>query len=364
MRPLLIRGVMILTAVSIAVIPACKIMPLGWEKGSSRDKRELVCFRGHSGTVSSVAFSPDGKMMLSTSADKTFRLWDVASGQQIRSESEKIENSRYVAPLPAGAVFSPDGGKVVYMNSDQRIREWDLKVEMTWEVPSFSSDSSQSALVVFAPDARLLASVGTDNTILVWNVSTGKKLQVLKGHSGQVNSVVFTPNNRLLSGSADGTIRLWDLNSGKELRTYRDNGGWILACSPSGFLAISYKAGGWGQEGVLQLWDLETGEPIRNLQGHVGPVNCAVFSPDGRRVLTGSGYGYGFPDSATSAEMEDRTMRLWDVGTGKELARYKGHSMGVTAVAFSPDGTRALSGSLDTTIRLWALPKEIPVENQ
>jgi WD40 repeat protein len=276
----------------------------------------------------------------------------------------------------AEANFSPDGSRFAYISKSRAIRLCDAKSGK--EIRYFRTVSEglrdSQSIVAFSPDGRQLVFGGPENTILVWDVQCGKKLRSLEGHSAPISFLQFTPAGRLLSGSGDGTMRLWDLETGKGLRTYRecevaysgsqDPQKFIVACSPSGFVALSWKAGCWGQEGILQLWGVETGEAIRKLQGHVGPINCAAFSPDGRRVLTGSGYGHGFPDSATSAEMEDHTMRLWDVATGKELACYKGHSMGVTAVAFSPDGKRASSGSHDTTVRLWALPDQIPVKNQ
>src|SRR5260370_9550762 len=322
-------GLTILAAVSVAVIPACNNIPFAWETGGARGKKTLVCFKGHTDSIAGVGFSPDGKMVLSSSLDGTIRLWDAAGGQEIRC----VGSNRWSDPSPisAGVIFPSDGRAIIFVDKHQSIREWDLKSGFVWDTPCRFPHPFQGHLVNFSPDASQLASLGADNTILVWDVKSGKKRINLKGHSDQVNAVVFTPDGRVLSGGADGSMRLWDLATGKELRKFAALGSssFSVACSPSGFLALAGEAGGLriGERGTIRLWDVETGEAIRNLEGHDGPVNCVAFSPDGRRALSGSGFGFPpFPDSASLAALEDHTLRLWDVATGNDLARFARHS--------------------------------------
>ncbi len=241
----------------------------------------------HSGRVSSVAFSPDGKMVASGSADKTVRLWDTQTGETI---GEPWQDHRDVV---LSVAFSPDGKQVVSGSEDNTVRLWDVQTGEAIGEP-WQGHGGNVRSVDFSPDGKMVASGSDDKTVRLWDAQTGETIgEPWQGHSDWVNSVAFSPDGRMVvSGSADKTVR---------------------------------------------LWDAETGQPIGEAwQGHSNSVRSAIFSPDGKKVVSGS---------------QDNTMRLWDAQTGETIDEpWKGHSDSVKSVAFSPDGKKVVSGSLDNTV--------------
>ena len=182
----------------------------------------------------------------------------------------------------------------------------------------------------------LLASASADNTIGLWDVSSGRELRALSGHKGWVKCVAFSPDGRLLaSGSNDKTIKIWDVATGAELLSLAGHTAPIesIAFSGDGHLLAS-----GGADNSVKLWDVTTGREASALRGHSGWVTAVAFSNDGKWVATGS---------------MDTTVRLWEVATGRELRVMKGHADRINALAFSPDGEWIASASSDWTTRLW-----------
>ncbi|KAI7974215.1 hypothetical protein EIK77_004967 [Talaromyces pinophilus] len=162
------------------------------------------------------------------------------------------------------------------------------------------------------------------------------ELQALEGHSGRVNSVVFSPDSqRVASGSKDTTIKLWDAKTGSELQTLRGHSDSVIsvAFSPDGETVASGSS-----DYTVKLWDAKTGSELQTLRGHSDPVRSVAFSPDGQTVASGS---------------SDNIIKLWDAKTGSELQTLRGHLYSVISVVFSPDGETLASGSNDDTIKLW-----------
>jgi len=301
-------------------------------------KAEIVPQLGHSGQVASVAFSPDGKAALSGSYDKTLRLWDLATGREIRKFEGHSGGVTSVA-------FSPDGKAALSGSYDQTLRLWDLVTGR--EIRKLEGHSGPVFSVAFSPDGKAALSGSDDKTLRLWDLATGREIRKFEGHSDRVTSVAFSPDGKAaLSGSYDKTLKLWDVASGQilhDLQAQADVDS--LAFSPDGKHFVS---GGWGEwvdgsmKGVLKLWDAETGELLRAFAGHSGQVFSVAFSPDGKAALSG---GW------------DKTVRLWDLAAGREVQAFEGHSDGVRSVALSPDGKAALSGSDDKTLRLWDLAR-------
>ena len=192
--------------------------------------------------------------------------------------------------------------------------------------------------VVFSPDGQLALSGSVDQTLKLWDVSSGREIRTFKGHRRAVSSVAFSPDAQLaLSGSYDRTLKLWDVSSGREIRAFEGHTNFVesVAFSPDGRWALS---GGGDKCGEMELWDVSSGREIRTFKGHTESVESVAFSPDGQWALSGS---------------EDDTLKLWDVSSGRDIRTFRGHTAEVNSVAFSPDGRRALSGSEDGTVRLW-----------
>jgi WD40 repeat protein len=310
---------------------------------------------GHTNWVTSVAFSPDGRLLASGSYDRTIKLWDVASGSLVRTLKGHTSSVFSVA-------FSPDGRLLASGSADETIKLWDVASGSL--VRTLSGHTGDVTSVAFSPDGRLLASGSgeLDKTIKLWEVATGKEVRTIDpfppcvpppGHicvSWQVywHSVAFSPDGKLLaSGSASGTvydtIKLWEVASGSLVRTLEGHTGSVysVAFSPDGRLLASgscsqRNSSGYCIQGEIKLWEVATGSLVRTLTGHTGWVASVAFSPDGRLLASGSG-----------------DIKLWDVASGREVRTLTGHTYGVWSVAFSPDGKLLASGSSDETIKLW-----------
>jgi WD40 repeat protein len=268
-----------------------------WDVATGRQLREL---KGHTGGVNAVALSPNGRTLVSASHDATLRLWDPAAGKQVRKIQVPDATAREGGPSQEKGIHY--GGVLT---------------------------------VAYSPDGRLLASGSCDGTVRVWDAGTGKELHTLPRHGREVNSVTFSPDgNVLASGSRDHTVRLWDPRSGKQLQLRQGHDGrvWNLAVSPDGRLAAVLA------ENQVTLWSLATGQQLHVLRGHTGAVYAVAFTPDGRAVASGSA---------------DGTVRLWDTATGRELRRLLEHRPPVYSLAFTPVGNRLLSGEANGVLHFW-----------
>jgi WD40 repeat protein len=292
--------------------------------------RESHRLKGHSASILSVVFSPDGQIIASGSEDGTIRLWNL-DGNSIRPPFQ------YHAGWVFSVAFSPDGQLIASGSSDKTIRLWDLDGNPIGK--PFEGHSASVRSVAFSPDGQTIVSGSDDRTIRLWDLDGNPVGVPFQGHRNSILSVAFSPDGQVIaSGSADETIRLWDLNCNfigvKSLQGHR-NLVWSVAFSPDGQTIASGSA-----DETIRLWDLN-GNPVgRAFAGHRHSVLSVAFSPDGQTIASGS---------------TDETIRVWDLGGNLIGIPFQGHRHSVLSVAFSPDKQTIVSGSDDATIRLWDL---------
>ena len=310
-----------------------------WDTKSGKPNVEPM--RGHTGTVFSVAFSPDGSRIVSGSGDGTLILWHTRSGKPLgdpmRGHTDKVR----------ALAFSPNGSWIVSGSDDKTLILWDAENGKTIGEP-MKGHTGEVRAVAFSPDGSRIVSGSHDNTLILWDAKNGKQIgKPLRGHRSPVTSVAFSPDgSRIVSGSADGTLILWDAESGKPIgEPMRGHTGTVnaVAFSPDGNQIVS---GSW--DNTLILWNVESGKPIgKPMRGHESSVNAVAFNPDGSRIVSGS---------------DDKTLILWDVESGKPIGEpMRGHTRVVTSVAFSPDGGRIVSGSDEGTLILWDAKSGKPI---
>jgi WD40 repeat protein len=301
----------------------------GWEHEYLRTLFHAthLTFQGHTHSVFSVVFSPDGRRLASASYDRTVKVWEAQTGQ------EQLTLKGHPGAVTSVA-FSPDGRRLASASYDRTVKVWDAQTgqeQLTLKVHRGAVTS-----VVFSPDGRRLASASDDGTVKVWEAQTGQEQLTFEGHSSLVSSVVFSPDGRrLASASYDRTLKVWEAQTGVELRTLQGHTQPVrsVVFSPDGRRLASAS-----NDGTVKVWDGHTGRELRTLQGHTYSVFSVVFSPDGRRLASAS---------------EDRTVKVWDAQTGKETFTLPGHAMAVTSVSFSPDCSRLASASWDKTVKVW-----------
>ena len=192
--------------------------------------------------------------------------------------------------------------------------------------------------VAITPNEELAVSGSADNTLKVWDLSSGEVIRTLKGHAGSVNAVGVTPNGEFaLSGSSDNSLKIWDLSSGEVSHTLHGHGAWVNALSISGNGKLALSA---SSDRTLKVWDLSSGQVTRTLEGHAGWVYAAAITRDGKLAVSGS---------------YDKSLKVWDLVSGKVKRTLKGHSGPVYAAAITSDGKFAISGSADKTLKIWDL---------
>ncbi len=235
------------------------------------------------------------------------------------------------------AVASSRDGKFVLTGSeDNTVRMWDRSTGVCVRV--FEGHQNSVTSVHFTSDAQIVISSSQDRTIKLWNAASGTCLRTLDGHTDSVEDVAFSEDCReALSAGLDSTLRLWDVRERRCEDIFSGHRGGVLGVSmdPAGLAAVSA-----GQDGTVRVWDVRGRRCTHVLQGHVGAVNAVSLSEDTRVAVSGG---------------EDKTLRMWHPGAGKLIATLEGHQAPVQAVAVSADGRFAASASLDKTIRFWDL---------
>jgi serine/threonine protein kinase len=281
----------------------------------------------HLSSINALAFSSDGQMLASGSADRTVKLWNPDS------RIPRCTLSGHSSLIDA-VVFSLDGATLASGSWDHTIKIWQFETGEL--IRTLSQHSGWIKCLAIAPDGQTLISGSADRTIKIWHLGTGEVQTTLLGHSSAVHSVALsTDGQKLASGSADKTIKLWNLDPASLQLTLNGHSDAInsLTFSPSGQILISGSA-----DKTIKIWNLSSGTLLHTLNGHSEAVNSVAINRQGNILVSGSA---------------DKTIKIWHPSSGELLYRLDRHSAAVTAVAISPDSRRIASGSQDKTILIW-----------
>jgi len=304
-----------------------------------------------------VAFTADGRRLITASNDRTARLWD-AEPVVLRANGSVLRS-----------VFNTEGVRILTVSADNMVQLWDVGSGTV--LREFKGHKEKVRTAAFGPGNRLVVTASVDNSARLWDISTGESKLIISGHEeiempnpGQialalaeqdpdykpqgydkrgVTSAAFSPDGlRVVTSSFDRTARVWDANTGAPLAVLSGHEATVYsaAFSPDGSRVATAS-----EDGTARLWNALTGQVITVLKGHLGRVMDATFSPDGSRVATAS---------------YDGTARVWDANTGVQLVLLR-HITSVDGAAFSPNGRRLVTASDDGAVRLWEIETETVV---
>lgn len=271
-----------------------------WDLATGKQIRR---FEGHEGYVHTVQFSPDGKRILTAARDSTARVWDVETGQELFVFSG-------VTYLPPAAALSPDGGTILgLVAGGNRVKLWDAKTgKEKCQIESGSKGFLDCA--EFSPNANVVLTASSDGTARTWDAKTGRQVRVFAGHTSYVHHAAFSADGqRIITASADGTVRLWEANTGGEIRRFQNPGPvWQVILSADGkrFFA-KWRVDSVPVHSGVSLWDAESGQEIKQLPDDA-MVEIVGFSPDGEKFFVIKGGKY---------------IRLWNAETGEAIGQYK-----------------------------------------
>jgi WD40 repeat protein/uncharacterized caspase-like protein len=304
-----------------------------WDIGATRLVRTFV---GHKRNVTAVALSTDGSRALSGSEDKTIRLWEVATGRLIRTIYAHLDSLDKVTSV----AFSPDGRRLLSSSPGEGAAKlWDAETGRLVRMFRHAKGSLRSGVysAVFSPDGTRLATAGTgDQLTNIWNTETGQLIQAFGEPARDFlfqAKVAFSPDGARVLVGDNASLRLWDADKGTMIRMLGTQGLMdrftsFVAFSPDGGHALAN-----GENG-LDDWNVDSGQLVRTLKPKIGPL--IAISPDGKRLLSGGWL---------------RNLQLLDTASGQQTHSFEGRSVSISAVAASPDGARLLT--VDSKVRLW-----------
>jgi len=295
----------------------------------------LMTLSGHERYLTSLAFTPDNKRIVSSGRDNALRVWDASTGQQLMVLEGHEGRVRDVA-------ISSDGKHIVSVSLDRTAKVWDMTTGAELTVIHGLDNTVRS--VAFSNDGGRIATGCRAGKIRVWDAANGSELVMLAGHISSVTGLAFSPDDKcIVSGSYDGTVKIWesgvDRTAPVELDRHHS-----IAFSPDGKLIVTVA----DKDRSIRILDAATRDERMKIDGPFQgtPFNAgASFSPDSERIIS----------------VDGNDICVWDVSSGKKILTLSGHESGpvyrkqadIFSMSYSPDGTRIVSGGLDRTVRVW-----------
>ncbi|MBN8723685.1 MAG: SUMF1/EgtB/PvdO family nonheme iron enzyme [Acidobacteria bacterium] len=296
------------------------------------DGKELFTLKGHTETVLTAQFSPDGKFIVTASLDNTAKIWKTQDASLITTLAGHSDGLRT-------AIFSLDGKQILTTSYDHTAKIWDSTTGKLLNTLTGHKGAIYAAS--YSNDGKLIATASADKTIKIWDSNNASLKASLNAHQASVNSVMFSPDDKLLvTASADKTAKIWQISENKLLHT--------LVGHKNGVTSAKFSLDGktiltTSKDKTSCLWDSKTGNLISTLLGHEQDIATGEFSSDGELIITSS---------------YDNTARIWEKSTGKFLVTLSAHEAGLVNAKFSNDGKKVITASLDKTIRIWNVVAE------
>ncbi|BBM88046.1 protein kinase domain-containing protein [Candidatus Uabimicrobium amorphum] len=300
-----------------------------WDFNGTR----IFKFQGHRSWVKGVAFRPQTEELASCSSDKSICIWNCNSGRKIKQFKQHDSD--------VNGVFYTKGGRYLISFSKSDLIIWDAQQKrLLTKIISGHTDKIND--ICFSPDGKELASVSDDGLVKIWNINTKKVTAEFEGHNSGIESVHYSPKGKYLAtASSDKTIRIWDVEKGKATWMLFGNDGHKDVVHKVCYNGIGNAVATASRDGVIKIWNIATGKAYITIDD-MKNVQSLQYTKDDQMLIIAL----------------ENNIQLWDIATGAPVEILTGHTDFVTDIAYSPDGKKLLSGSKDKTLRLWTIPAQ------
>lgn len=299
----------------------------------SVDNAHLRLRAANTGDAKAIAFSPDGKCLAAGYADKSVRLWDLSTGNQLYMMEG---HDGFVGAI----AYSPNGKRVATGSADKTVRIWDVAEGR--QVLKLEGHRRRVDAVAFSPNGKILASAANDGMIRIWDATTGTAIHVCPGHGSWGESIVFSADGSTLTAHGpDHAICSWDVGTGREQRRVTIGREYTAHGLATGGNAVILES----QNHRLLLWDLQQDRCDAQFAGPESWVVASALSSDHRLLAL--------------ANWKSAALAIWDLSSAKPLLRLDGPDEMITCLTFSPERRRIAAGGDDGTILVWNLPRAL-----